>query len=92
MKERFNKISGNIFDIGIFILLCGGAIAFLVYIFAFFLGRENASALTEWVMNDYFPILFAGNIILCVIGLVNVYINGAKTFRFEVKKKKDNGE
>lgn len=85
-KEKLSGLIKCIFTVGTGIVLTGGAMIFLGVLAAVICGGKAADILIHVIWEKIFPVFFIANVILCVLGLVHVYLIRDKGFRFEVNK------
>ena len=83
MKEKLASVLRRIFAVGILCLLALATLMVALYLIAFVVGGETAAAITKFVMNGFFPVLFVINIICCALGLIFGYLTGDRSFRFD---------
>lgn len=88
MKEKLIKITQDVFGYGmsIFLVVCFGVA--LAYVVAFIIGRPASDAINSFCTGMLLPVVYKGGIILCILGLVNMYLNGQLIFRLEARKDK----
>ena len=83
MKEKLASVLRRVFAVGILCLLALATLIIVLYLIAFAVGGDTAAAITDFVMNKFFPVLFVINIICCAHGLIFGYLTGNRSFRFD---------
>lgn len=87
MKNKFINITGAIFGYGMASLIIVCLLVAIAYILAFFIGMPVADTINTVCTANILPVVYKAGIMLCIIGLINMYIRGELLFRLDVKHK-----
>ena len=88
MREKiykfFNKTYGCLMFVGFF----GGFIPFVLFVVALIIGGETGEAISLFLYNKYYPVVFAITSIAVLVGVVAMYINKKQGFSVKELDKK----
>lgn len=83
MKEKISAELKFIFGAGQISLMLSSLGIIFAYIVAFIVGGETAVKIDAFIYGTIFPILFFIAVLLAFIGLINLYLTGNHTMRFD---------
>ena len=83
MKEKLALICKKVFGAGQMLLMSVTLIIICTYIVAFIVGGETAVAIEAFVYANVFPVMYFVVVVLAFIGVINLYLTGYRTMRFE---------
>lgn len=76
--KKITSVLLNIFAVGTLLALFAGALAFLGYIVALFVGGAVAEELCAFIYTKYFPVIIQICSICVAFGLVGMYLSKTK--------------
>jgi hypothetical protein len=88
MKEKLTKMTQEVFGYGISILVVLCMFVALAYVVAFIIGAPGSVAINAFCTGKLLPVVYKAGIILCIIGIINMYLNGVLIFRLETNQDK----
>ena len=88
MKEKLAKICEQIFSIGMLLALLVAFVLFLGFIVSFFTGHDAAAAITTFLYKTLLPNTYIFAVIVCLIGLIGMYLRGEKAMMMSKPKNK----
>lgn len=89
MKGKLICVTRLIFGYGLSLLLLICFFVAIAYIVAFFMGLPTADAINSFCSIILLPVVYKAAILLCLIGLFNMYLRGQLIFRLELPKKQE---
>lgn len=90
MRKKLIKVTGSLFGYGMAILIVVCFLVALAYVVAFLVGMPVSGLITDVCTKNILPVVYKSGILLCLIGLINMYLRGVLLFRLEVKCKNKN--
>ena len=84
-----SKILLTVFAIGVLLALFAGALSFVGYLVALFVGGEVAADLCAFIYTEYFPWVIRICSISVGFGLVGMYLEKQKALIFSSEKKEE---
>ncbi len=88
MKEKISKVCDQIFSIGMLLSLMVAFILFLGFIVSLFIGHDAAGTLTTFLYKTLLPKTYVFAVIVCLIGLIGMYLRGEKAMMMSKPKAK----
>lgn len=84
-----SKVILTIFAIGVLLALLAGAIAFVGYVAALFIGGETATEICAFIKGDYFSWVIRACSVATGLGLIGMYLTKVKALSVDSTAKKD---
>ena len=81
--KRISSIFLTIFAVGVLFALLAGALSFLGYVAALFIGGETATSLCTFIYSHYFPWVIRICSVCVGFGLVGMYMNKVKALSID---------
>lgn len=81
--KKISNICLTIFAWGVILTLFAGALTFVGYIVALFIGGETATALCAYIYKTYFPWVIRVCSVAVGMGLLGMYLNKVKALSFD---------
>lgn len=89
MKDKFIKLSRAIFGYGMASLVLICFLVAVAYIIGFILGLPASAAISAFCTGSLLPIVYKASILLCILGIINMYARGLLIFRLETHAASD---
>ncbi len=90
MKEKTAKVCETIFSIGMLLALLVAFLLFVSFVVSLFIGHDAAATLTTFMWKTVIPKTYVAAVIICLIGLVGMYLRGQKAMVMSTKPKAKN--
>ena len=87
MKKTLIKLTRAAFAYGIGILMLLALVIAVCYAAALIVGMPTSESIHAFLSAYVLPYMYIANIVVCLLGLVNMYLRGEHVFLMEVKKK-----
>ena len=87
MKEKIAKVCETIFAIGMLLALFVAFLLFVGFIVSCFVSHDTATVITTFLYKTLLPQTYIMAVIVCLIGLIGMYLRGQKAMMMSTKPK-----
>ena len=84
--KKITNVLLTIFGVGVLLCLLAGALCFVGYIVAMFIGGETATEMCAFILKKYMPWVIKATSIFAGIGLIAMYLGKQKALSSGSKK------